>query len=243
MRVGSWQFSPGFWPTLATLLVFPLFIRLGFWQLDRASQREQGHAQFVQRQQDPAIDLNNPDALRLEKAKLLWRNANVRGRYANEHITLDNQVVNEEPGYFVFTPFRLADTELWVLVNRGWVPVGDDRSKLPEITVPTTEAKITGVINDAPPKGLFLDNAPIETMAPSVYRVQNLDFGKLAVLTKHDLLPYIIALAPDAENGYVRVWHIPGSGREKNLGYAFQWFAFAALLLVIYGAVNLKRAI
>jgi surfeit locus 1 family protein len=241
MRVGGWQFTPGLWPTLLTLVLLPLFVRLGFWQLDRADQKEQHYEQFVQRQSEPAFDLNNQDRLRSDKAELLWRNTSVRGRYANEHIVLDNQVVNELPGYFVFTPFQLSGSDKWALVNRGWIPVRDDRSKLPDITVPTEEAQISGVISDAPATGLVLGNAPIETMSASVYRVQRIDFSKLAGLVKHDLLPFTILLAPGVENGYVREWRVPGSGREKNLGYAFQWFAFATVLVVVYAAVNLKR--
>ena len=241
MRVGRWQFTPAFWPSLATLVILPLFIKLGFWQLDRADQKEQRHAQVVRRHLEPVFSLNNPDMLRSDKTELLWRNASARGKYAHDHIVLDNQVINGEPGYFVLTPLQLADTNIWVLVNRGWIPAGDDRNKLPEITAPTEETSITGVINDVPSAGLILDNAPVETMPGAVYRVQRVDLDKLAKLIGHDLLPYIIALAPEAANGYVREWRIPGSGREINLGYAFQWFAFAATLVVIYVAVNLKK--
>ena len=241
MRIGGWQFAPGLWPTLATLVLLPLFVELGFWQLDRADQKEQRHAQFVHRQLEPAIDLNDAGALMADKAELLWRNASIRGQYANEHIVLDNQVVNELPGYFVYTPFQISGTDKWALVNRGWIPVGDDRNKLPGITVPAVEVQISGVISDVPSTGLVLGNAPIETMAVSVYRVQRIELDKLAPLVRHDLLPFTILLAPGAENGHVREWRVPGSGREKNLGYALQWFAFAAILVVVYVALNLKR--
>ena len=241
MRISSWQFSAGFWPTLATLVLLSLFVRLGFWQLDRADQKEQRHAQFVHRQLEPAVDLNGANALLVDKAELLWRNSSVRGRYANDHIVLDNQVVNELTGYFVFTPFKISGTEKWALVNRGWIPVGDDRAELPVITAPAEETQISGIISDVPATGLVLGNTPIETMSASVYRVQRIDLDQLAGLVRHDLLPFTILLAPAAENGYLREWRVPGSGREKNLGYAFQWFAFAATLALVYVVVNLKR--
>jgi surfeit locus 1 family protein len=241
MRIGSWNFTPGFWPTLAALVLFPLFIKLGFWQLDRADQKEQRHQQVVFRHLEPAISLNSQDLLRSDKADLLWRKATARGRYVRENIVLDNQIYNGEPGYFVLTPFQLAATDKWLLVNRGWVPAGDDRNKLPEITSPLGETVITGEVNDVPPTGLFLEKAPVETMPGGVYRVQNVDTDKVAKLVRHDLLPFIIALAPAAKHGYVREWRLPGSGKERNLGYAFQWFAFAVTLVVIYLVVNLKK--
>lgn len=242
MRIGGWHFTPTLWPTLATLALVLLFVRLGFWQLDRADQKELRHAQFAQRQLDPMIDLNGAAALVTDRAELLWRNASVQGRYANEHIVLDNQVVKELPGYFVYTPFQISGTDRWALVNRGWIPVGDDRGKLPEITAPVEDTQLSGIISDAPSAGLVLGNAPIETMSASVYRVQRIEFDKLAVLVRHDLLPFTILLAPGVENGYVREWRVPGSGREKNLGYAAQWFAFAVILVVVYVALNLKRS-
>ena len=39
MRIASWEFNPSLWPTLATILVLPLFLSLGFWQLDRAEEK------------------------------------------------------------------------------------------------------------------------------------------------------------------------------------------------------------
>ena len=60
----------------------------------------------------------------------------------------------------------------------------------------------------------------------------------------HDkLLPHIIKLEPESEGGFNRDWREPGSGKEKNLGYAFQWFAMASALLIIFLAVNLKKTV
>ena len=241
MRIGNWQFTPGFWPSLVALVLLPLFIKLGFWQLDRAHQKEQQYQQVVHRHQEPASSLNSQDMFRADKSDLLWRKVSARGRYAHEQFVLDNQVVNGEPGYFVLTPFHLAGTDKWVLVNRGWVPAGDDRSRLPDINVPAEDMDVSGEISDVPPTGLFLENAPVETMSGAVYRIQRVDIDKIAGLIRHDLLPFVVELTPAAEHGYVREWRLPGSGKERNLGYAFQWFAFAVTLVIIYLVVNLKR--
>ena len=40
MRIGRFDFSPGLWPTLATLAILPLLLGLGIWQLDRAAWKQ-----------------------------------------------------------------------------------------------------------------------------------------------------------------------------------------------------------
>jgi cytochrome oxidase assembly protein ShyY1 len=34
---------------------------------------------------------------------------------------------------------------------------------------------------------------------------------------------------------------VPGAGSDRNLGYAVQWFAFAALAIAIWIALSLRR--
>lgn len=242
MRIGSWQFTPGFWPTLATLMFLPLFMALGFWQLDRADQKTRKHEEFTRRQAEHALDLNDPQALRADKQHLLWRQVRAGGRFDTEiHILLDNQVVKGEAGYFVFTPFLVPPGDRWLLVNRGWVPLGADRSVAPALETPAGNVKIEGVINDVPATGLALKKAQAEALTRNIYRAQKIDLEEDAGLTRHELLPYVLTLAPASGYGFVREWQAPGSGREKHLGYAFQWFLFAAILLVIYLVVNLKK--
>ena len=242
MRIGEWQFTPGFWPSLATLIFLSLFVALGFWQLDRADQKTRRHDEFTKRQTERAIDLNDSGSLRMDKSELLWRQVQARGRFAaNVHILLDNQVVNGGPGYFVFTPFHVSGSDSWLLINRGWVPLGADRSVIPPIKSPTEDVSIEGVINDVPATGLVLGGLSIEALTQTVYRAQRIDLQEVARLAGHGLQPYVLALAPASGYGFAQEWQMPGSGKEKNLGYAFQWFAFAATLFVVYLVVNIKR--
>jgi len=78
-------------------------------------------------------------------------------------------------------------------------------------------------------------------MSNDVYRVQRLNINEVAELTKTKLLPYIVRLEPESEHGYRRQWQLPGSGVSVHNGYAFQWFAFATVLLIIYLVLNIKN--
>ena len=241
MRIGGWQFTPRFWPSLATLIFLSLFVVLGFWQLDRADQKTRRHEEFIKRQTEQAMDLNDPGTLRVDRSEMMWRHAQAKGRFAaNVHILLDNQVVKEVAGYLVFTPFHVHGSDIWLLINRGWVPLGANRSVIPEIVSPAEDVSIEGVINDVPAIGLALGGLSLEALSHTIYRAQRIDLQEVARLAGHNLQPYVLALAPVSEYGFVREWQMPGSGKEKNLGYAFQWFAFAATLLVVYLVVNVK---
>ena len=52
----------------------------------------------------------------------------------SRQILIDNMVNGERAGYFVITPFALQGGG-WVLVNRGWVPLGASRAERPAIPV------------------------------------------------------------------------------------------------------------
>ena len=57
MRIVFWDFAPSLWPTLAVLLILPLFLSLGFWQLDRAEQKSTALALQDQGAAQPAVNL------------------------------------------------------------------------------------------------------------------------------------------------------------------------------------------
>ena len=72
-------------------------------------------------------------------------------------------------------------------------------------------------------------------------RLQYLDLGKLGKSIGAPLLPYVVRLEGDNEEGFLRDWQTPGFGKEKHLGYAFQWFAMSVALIIIYIVVNLRK--
>jgi len=59
------------------------------------------------------------------------------------------------------------------------------------------------------------------------------DYPQLVEVSKKPLLPVVLRLAPESEHGYRRDWTTVAFGPERHLGYAVQWFALAAAMLVI----------
>lgn len=235
-----YRFSPGPWPTLATLLLLPLFLSLGFWQLDRAEQKARLQAEFSERYNSPTVVLNDVEKLDSREA-LRWRPVIVSGSYAGNHYLLDNQVYRGEPGYRLYTPLRLSGTESAVLVERDWLAMGRDRRHVPEFTTPAGEQHLQGRIVPAPATGIMLAEHRVEQVADGRYRVQRIKPQELAAHGDIDLLPYIVRLDQARHSGDDQKAALQGFGRERHLGYAFQWFALAATLVIIYLCVNIKR--
>lgn len=242
MRAGSWEFRPGGWPTLATVFAIPLLAALGFWQLDRAEQKEALHRIYLERSTGEPFDINRAGAERAQSEFMQYRRVHVRGSFAPAaSYLLDNQVHAGSPGYFVYTLVKLLGEDTGVMVNRGWIPAGIDRNMAPAFASPLEETEFIGLAKPPGGPGLTLAESLPEELAPGLYRVQRIDIDAIATAQRRPLLPYEVRLEPPAPPGFIRDWTVPGSGRERHLGYAFQWFALAGLVTLIYVFVNLRR--
>lgn len=219
-----------------------MFIGLGVWQLYRADQKLILHDQFTARQAGEVIDLNGQSDLHQGFNELHWRKVKITGHFSvNHNILLDNQVVGGVAGYFVYTPFKLRQQELWVLINRGWVPLGKNREQIPDVIATAGELDISGHVKLPPRTGILLADHVVERHGSGIYRLQKLSLADVEGFTGLQFLPYVVRMEPDSVAGFSRRWQRIGSGRERNLGYAFQWFAMATAVLLIYLLINIKR--
>ena len=228
------------------LLVFALFLsalftRLGIWQLDRAEQKRETLAEFERRADTSELDLNR--MFSMDGGSMWGHYASVTGHYIGPTILLDNQIYEGRAGYFVYTAFTISGRELTLLVNRGWIPVGGDRSRIPEFVDPTGEQRLNGRLSHPPQQGLRLtDSNLIERLSDSISRVHGIDFDALTeTVIAGELMPITLLLEASAANGFDRVWLSPGSDEARHLAYAFQWFALAVTVLVVSVIILLRR--
>ena len=132
--IGNWCFCPRLITSLLALVFFSLFISLGFWQLDRADYKRTLYSDFENRQSGQAIDLNHDNTKLSDKEEKIWRHVNAAGEFLVQYqILLDKQVELGQAGYYIYNPFKLKQSEHVVLVNRGWLSAGNDRTVSPEI--------------------------------------------------------------------------------------------------------------
>ena len=226
------RFAPRPIPTILATVAIALFAALGAWQLDRADQKRVLARSFIAG--GPAIDWAQlpTDAPRFQRVML-------RGQYDAEHqFLLDNMSHESVAGVQVLTPLVLDDGDA-VLVNRGWLPFGATRQDLPPVEVDAGKRTVIGRIDDLPRPGIWL-KGPSATGWPRL--VQYPDMTELSAALGRDLAPRQVLLDPGVPDGYVRDWVVPGTTPDRHLGYAVQWFAFAALAAAIWIVLSLRKS-
>jgi surfeit locus 1 family protein len=164
----------------------------------------------------------------------------LRGRWIAEHtVFLDNRQMNARVGFFVLTPLQIGPAGEAVLVQRGWAPRDQlDRSRLPALATPAGEVEVDGWLAASPTRLYEFDGA---ASGPIRQNLALEDFGRETGLK---LLPVSLLQreAPTASaDGLSRQWPRPAVDVHKHYGYAFQWFALAALMTGLYVWFQLIR--
>lgn len=238
MQIGNKRFKPGIIPTIVTLLILPVLLRLGFWQLERAEEKRELIALFKQQNESGPLLIN--DALKLDE-KLNYRSAIVEGNYdTQKQIFIDNKINQGKTGVYVMTPLKIKNSQYSILVNRGWVPMNVNRLVLPEVNTPLKSLKISGKIKTLTKKPFMVgDKFQSNEGWPAL--MQWINFEEIENKSGLRLLPYIFLLDEKEKNGYVRNWKPVVMLPEKSLSYAVQWFSLALALVIIYIVVNLKN--
>ena len=228
-------------PTLIFAITFCGFIVLGFWQIDRADQKNVLNSNYTDRQQEAIIVLDKNNVID-EKSSLLWRKVEFEGSFINkQNIILDNQIFNQIAGFNIITPFKIKGSDSLVLVNRGWHPNLKNRETLPIINEISGERILQGHIASFPVSGIKLGKNNIETLNSQIFRFQRLDAAELNYFFSAKMMPYMIYLDPIIDKELYGNFKLPAPDSQKNYGYAFQWFAFAITLLIIFIRLSMKR--
>jgi len=238
MRIGKYQFKPRLITTILFLLLMIMLVRLGFWQLSRADQKR---AIIAEQQAKLAMAPKIIDGGLSDTQNLQYRRLQVDGTFEDKYlIYIDNKINQGKVGYDVVQPLHIKDSQQYVLVNRGWVPMGKSRQLLPQIKVPQGQVSLLGIAKyNTRDVATFGDANRSRQGWPAMVRW--LDIDSLRKETGLNLLPFVLLLDPGSPHGYVREWKFINMPPEKHISYAVQWFAMALVLLVIYLVVNMKR--
>lgn len=223
---------------VAALVGVAVTARLGLWQLDRAAQKNALQATLDERRALPPLDPADLANTAVAAQAQHHRRMVLAGRWhAEATVYLENRQMNGRPGFFVVTPLLLDDGTA-VLVQRGWQPRDlIDRTKV--VTPPTPPERVEVAGRIAPPPARLYefegdDTGPLR---------QNLDVDAFGREWRLQLRP--LSLLQEAEaaaaDGLLRDWLPPATGVHKHYGYAFQWFALAALILGLYVWFQLIR--
>jgi surfeit locus 1 family protein len=237
MRIANRNFAPTLFALAITIAAVALFVRLAFWQLHRAAEKDALQAQYAAGQSS-VVELTAANAAKLTQ----YQRVSARGHYDSAHqILLDSMPsAMGQPGYRVVTPFELEPGG-WVLVDRGWHRPGATRSDIPDVTVEEAPRTITGQLSVLPRPGVRL--AGPSSTGTRWPRVMNYpEHATVERALDRKILAGLVLLDANQPDGYERAWEARtdmGSGR--HLGYAVQWFGFAIAAAVLFIVMGLRR--
>ena len=230
----TWHFRPNVLPTLAALAVVALTCALGVWQVHRAAYKLGLQHAYEEAAQRPAVRLRGDEA---DLPALNYRRIAAAGEFeAARAIFLDNRFSNERVGFRVVVPLRLEGSGRYLLVDRGWLPRDRGYPAPPPLATPAGRVEIAGIASV--PSGRFVELSK-RTESGSVW--QNLTIERYRERIGLDVLPIVLVQLDGPANGLVQAWDRPELGIDRHRGYAFQWFALAATIFVVWIVTNLKR--
>ena len=204
-------------------------LRLGFWQLARAEEK-QSIQKFVNNQQSQNIDLEQQNIT----LDMLYQQGHASGKFLlQQAILIDNQVHNGLVGYHVIVPFQVSNNQQLVLVNVGWVDVGESRVKKPVIDLPQETITISGRLQKPHAKPpLWLDK--YQLVQDGVWQFLSIpDFIEQSSLA---VSPLILELDPEHEEvrNYKRQWlEYDDKWINRHKAYALQWFSMAVVFILM----------
>lgn len=223
---------------LFSALFLPLLLALGYWQLQRADEKQEILDQYqTNRQQLPLTDIRLLDT----EQDFQYRQASIQGELENKKIIiLDNRVKYSRPGYEILQAVTVFGSSKKLLVNRGWVPADLDRSVLPEYPLVTGNSQLKGYLYRTLEGGYRLDDG-VKTVSEKPTRVGWITVERAAKLFGEPFYPYQLRLDRDSQGALETGWPTVAVQPEKHTAYAVQWFvmAFTLCLLTLMANSNL----
>ncbi len=206
---------------------------LGFWQLQRADQKEALVACQGKRLSQVAVELF-PDLDQLKT--VAYQRVFIEGRFDCEHqILLDNKMHNSQPGFHVITGFQSKKATRSILVNRGWIPMKANRSPDSEyLSCPTETDRIEGIVSSFPVLGFhFAEIRDLETVNWPLTLLE-LESELVSSVLNYPVVDYLLLMDSSITGGFVRDWNFtPNISSQKHIAYAVQWFGLAITLCII----------
>ncbi|MDG1813756.1 MAG: SURF1 family protein [Porticoccaceae bacterium] len=222
---------------LLSLCLFPLLIILGFWQLDRADEKQRILNQYNANQQAAPATIGDL----VGDANLQYRSAWLSGELdASRRLILDNRVKNARPGYEILEAFTVAGLDQKILVNRGWVPASLDRNRLPDIKAVAGTVQLRGALYQTLGGYRLDDGIGLVNQWPA--RVGWISAARAEELFGQEFFPYQLRLDQDSPGALQTGWATVSVQPAKHTGYAVQWFVMALVLLIMTVVANSNLA-
>ena len=234
MRI-SFRFRPI--PFVATVLLVALGVSLGNWQERRAAEKIGLQQKLAERGAGEPVVIG-PELV--DAAPLEYRRVKVTGEFVPAYpVYLNNRPLDGRAGFYLVMPLKIAGSATHVLVARGWLPRNSaDITRIAPYATPAGTVTVEGIVKAS--VGHIMQLGTPEPVKPGAI-VQNIDPAQFAQASGLALQPFFIEQSGPAADGLARNWPAPSLGVEKHQGYAFQWYALAAMALLFFVITGFRR--
>ncbi|EMY35939.1 hypothetical protein D477_002019 [Arthrobacter crystallopoietes BAB-32] len=224
---------------LLVILLAAVCVLLGNWQMDRRDQaRDVISAIETNYDREPVGLAEVPDIFDRAAEADEWTPVVLRGEYdtAGQRI-VRNRPLNGRPGYEVLVPLKLESGPA-VIVDRGWLPIGNNQAGHPDEVPAAPEGEVTVVVRMKPGEASVDRGAPegqlasiqLEDYAAELgYPIHTGGYGMMA---SEDPAPAALPVQIPK----------PAIDEGPHLSYSMQWYAFGLLFFVGYGYAARQQA-
>lgn len=232
-------FSRQWWKTTVLVLAaVAVMIRLGIWQLDRLEQRRVFNTRVEAQLAEPPLDLSGQNLIK-DLYGMEYRTARVSGEYDHaRQVVLRNQDWQGRLGVLILTPLLIEGEDSAILVERGWIPYEDytegNLNQFDELGL----VEVEGLIRRSQSKSAIGGRAD-QVLGPGEAPLEIWNWINVTDISQqipYQLLPVYISASPNSSPQ-----ELPYRSQQEleltegsHLGYAFQWFIFAAILAIGY---------
>jgi surfeit locus 1 family protein len=223
--------------TVVVLILAVVLVRLGLWQYERHLERSAINQRINASLASQPVRL--VDLLAIPPAEREYRPLTLTGSYEPKQVLWRNRAFKGGTGYHILSVLRTDDGQA-VLVNRGWIPyeagVGERwQTEFPVPTSPQTIAAVWRIDQEA------RENTP-EASSTKWFTI---DTGAIGAVLGVPLVAGFAQIQPSDDTQRPASLPYPAlttdMGQGSHMGYTFQWFAFAVILVVGYVVVLRRR--
>lgn len=220
--------------TLATVLLLPTLVSLGFWQLERGDEKAGLIARLEERRLEPPISLLA--AMRLPRQDLADRQVVFSATFDQDnYVLLDNRLRNGRFGYDVVAFVSVGGASAGSLVaplNLGWIEGDRSRMTTPSPELPKGEHRVHGRIYQPSGEAFLLGDNAFPTQRPAVVQQLTLSSWAGAMQTQFSraIFPFEVRVLPSDFTAFSADWAVVNQTPAKHRGYAVQWFTMALAL-------------
>jgi cytochrome oxidase assembly protein ShyY1 len=214
-------------------------VYLGRWQMDRRAETLAEINRVTSNYSATPIPFAQAKEqfIRLDPERE-WAQVELKGHYdvPGQRI-VRNRPLNGQPGYEVVVPFRL-DTGDTVVVDRGWLPIGNNTPGRPDSIPAPPAGHVTVVVRLKPAEPQLQRGAPEGQLA-------SIDLTAYSAQLSYPLLTGAygqLASETPAPAEAPAPFPMPEEDEGTHLSYSLQWFAFGILMFVGFGYAARQQA-